>query len=391
MKAYKFRIYPTKSQDIEMRKHLWLAKELWNDLLECSKRMCKDFVMFPARNTLQRMVKNAGLYSQTQQEIAHRPDDAVKRSLKLRKAGKKVAFPRFKSFDRMKSIHYPQSGFSLGEQLSVTPFGDSKLVQHRAVEGQIKTLSLKRESAGKWHAVFTIQEPAKEPVVNAGSEVGVDVGLKCFARLSNGETVPNPRHPRRYEEKLARAQRRLSKKQRASLNRKKARRAVAIVHERIRNVRNDFLHKTSTMLVKRYSLIALEKLDVRDLMGHGLGKSNGDAGWATFASMLCYKAENAGSKIVFVNPAGTTRTCHRCGSVQDMPLPARTYAYPRCGLSEDRDLNASKNILIRATLGHSGSNASGDGPVAPSLSEEAPPFRGGSVSQCGVTVRYPDY
>jgi len=371
MRAYRFRIYPTKKQNTEMRRHLWLAKELWNDLLECSKQMYQDFGKFPTRNALQLMVKNSGLYSQTQQEIAHRLDEATKRFLRLKKQGKRAGFPRFKSYERMKSLHYPQSGFSLDQKLSVTPFGQIKIVQHRAIEDDIKTLTLKRESTGKWFAIFTVEGAHKEPVMNTGPEVGVDVGLKCFARLSDGGAISNPRHYHNYEKKLADVQRRLSEKKKGSNNRRKAKLAVARVHEKIQNTRTDFLHRTSTMLVNRYSLIALEKLDVQDMMGDGLGKYIGDAGWTRFMNMLSYKAASAGSEVVFVDPADTTKTCNRCGHVQEMPLDIRTYNCPSCGIVEDRDLNAAKNILMRATVGRTGSNASGDGTIVPSLSEEA--------------------
>ena len=366
MRAYKFRVYPTKFQDIEMRRHLWIAKELWNDLLEHTKTMYQNYGRFPTRNALQLMVKNAGLFSQTQQETAHRINDATKRFMKLKREGKKAGFPRFKSFDRMKSLYYPQAGFSLGDKLKVTPFGEIKMVQHRPMEGTIKTLTLKRESSGKWYAIFTVEEPPTIPRINTGPEVGMDVGLKCFARLSNDERISNPRHFNGYQDRLARAQRAVSKKKKGSRNRNKAKKTVAVIHEKIQNARNDFLHKTSTKLVGEYSMIALEKLDVQEMMSDGLGKSIGDAGWARFATLLSYKAENAGSKIVFVDPAGTTKTCHRCGHVQDMPLEERIYNCPDCGLAMDRDLNAAKNILARATSGYDGSNAPGDGTDVPS-------------------------
>jgi putative transposase len=354
-----------------MRRHLWIAKELWNDLLEHTKDMYRDYGMFPTRSTLQLMVKNAGLYSQTQQEIAHRIDDATKRFLKLRREGKKAGFPRFKSFDRLKSLNYPQNGFSLDKKLNVSPFGEIKLVQHRAIEGKIKTLYLKRETTGKWFAVFTVEEPQRTPKMNVGPEIGIDVGLKCFARLSDGNKISNPRCHSKREKRLAELQRRLSKRKKRGKNRERARMAVAIVHERIENARRDFLHKASTDLVNRHSLIALEELDVQDMASAGLGKSIYDAAWSRFTNMLSSKAESAGCKVLFVNPENTTKTCHHCGHVQDMPLSERTYRCPECGLVEDRDLNAARNILARATLGHSGSNASGDGAVAPSLSEEA--------------------
>ena len=366
MRAYKFRIYPTKTQDIEMRRHLWIAKELWNDLLEHTKEMYRNFSVFPTRNALQIMVKGSGLYSQTGQDIAHRIEAATKRYITLKRKGVKVGFPRFRNFERMKSLSYPQSGFELGEKLKVTPFGGIRIVQHREVVGTVKTLALKHESSGKWFAVFTVIEPAVESKNNNGSEVGIDVGLKCFARLSNDGRIANPRHFKQHEKRLAKIQRKLSRKKKRSRNWNRTKIEVAKVHERISNARNDFLHKTSRRLVNEHSLIALEKLEVQKMSTQNFGKSINDAGWSSFANMLSYKAGNAGCKVVFVEPEGTTKTCHRCGHVQDMPLSVRTYCCPQCGMMEDRDLNAAKNILTRATQGHCGSNASGEVAVAAS-------------------------
>ena len=107
IKSYKFRLYPSKSQEKELNTHLWLSKNLWNELLSHCKQLYKDFGYFPTKNTLQLMVKNYGMFSQTQQEISHRIHASVMRVFKLKKKGIKCGFPRFKSTDRMKSLHYP--------------------------------------------------------------------------------------------------------------------------------------------------------------------------------------------------------------------------------------------------------------------------------------------
>ena len=361
MRAYKFRVYPNKTQEREMRKHLWIEKNLWNELLEHTRQMYEDYGMFASRLSMQVMVKGSGLYSQTAQDIAHRIDRSTKRFLQARKRGESVGFPRFRSIDRMKSLCYPQSGFRVnGKKLKATPFGEIRIVQHREMVGEIKTMALKREASGKWFAVFTVEEPEVEPKINNGTEIGIDVGLKSFAVTSEGETIANPRHYRTREKRLAVLQRRMSAKDKFGRNWRKAKVEVARLHEDIQNARSDFLHKESRRLVSQHSLIALEDLNVQELAGKGYGKSINDAGWTRFASMLEYKAESAGSKVMLVDPAYTTMTCHRCGNVQDMPLKERWYHCPKCGMVEGRDLNAAKNILARATAGLAGSNASGD-------------------------------
>jgi putative transposase len=374
MRTYKFRIYPSKQQERLLNTHLWLAKNLWNELLEHCKQTYKDFGYFPIKNTLQLMVKDYGLYSQTQQEIAHRVYNSVMRVFKLRKKGIKCGFPRFKSIERMKSLHYPQyeAGFWLDKKLKVTPFGDIAVKKHREIKGKIKTLTLKRESSGKWFAIFCIENPKEIPKENKGDAVGIDLGLLHFATLSNGMRINNPRHLKAYEDKLAFFQRTLSRREKGSIKRNRAKLKVAKLHEKISDCRRDFLHKTTTDLVNIYSFIALEKLASQEMSEENYGKQINDAGWNMFANFLAYKAEGAGCKVVFVDPRNTSKMCNRCGNIKDnLTLWDRTYTCPNCGLSIDRDLNSAVNILIKATAGHAGSNASGNATVVASVKEEA--------------------
>jgi putative transposase len=373
MRAYKFRIYPSKKQEEILNHHLWLAKNLWNELLEHCKQTYNDFGYFPTKNTLQLIVKDYGLYSQTQQEVAHRVYNSIIRLFKLRKQGKKAGFPRFKSFDRMKSLHYPQygTGFWLYKELKVTPFGEIAIKKHREVKGEIKTLTLKRESSGRWFAVFTAEEERLLPKENKGGVVGIDLGLKTFATLSDGDVIKNPRHFKKYEERLVFLQREVSKKKKGSTSRKIAKVKVAKLHEKISDCRRDFLHKISTGLVNDYSIIALERLASKEMAEENYGKQINDAGWNMFANMLAYKAEGAGCRVVFVNPENTSQECSNCHQIVRKDLSNRIHECPFCGLSIDRDLNAARNILTRATPGQGGSNASGNATIVASVKEEA--------------------
>jgi putative transposase len=360
MRAYKFRIYPSKKQEELLNKHLWLAKNLWNELLEHCKQTYKDFGYFPTRNTLQLIVKNYGLYSQTQQEIAHRVSNAIFRVFKMKKKGKRIGFPRFKSIDRMKSLYYPQCefGFSLDEKLKVTPFGEIAIKKHREIKGRIKTLTLKRESSGKWFAIFCVGIQEEIPKENKGGAVGIDLGLKTFATLSNGMKIDNSRHFKEHEERLTFVQRKFTFHKKRTKNYKKAKIRVANLHEKISECRRDFLHKLSTDLVNIYSFIVLEKLASHEMSQQNYGKQINDAGWNMFANMLAYKAEGAGCRVVFVDPKDTSKMCSRCGNIRDdLSLWDRIYTCPGCSLSMDRDINAAHNILTKATPGQGGSNA----------------------------------
>ena len=372
MRAYRFRLYPNRLQEEALRHHLWLSKELWNRMLNYSKSKYKSERKFASKKELREMVKRQGLFSQVAQELVDRLVDATWRFVKLKKDGKDCGFPRFKSFDRLKSLCYPQMGFKLeNNRLKVTPFGEIKLKLHRQVKGKIKTLTLKRECSGKWFAVFTAEEETALSCCNYGAEVGVDLGLSKLAVVSDGSIIANPRHIKKHERKIALLGRRLSRKKKGSHNRFKAKVKLARAYERLGNSRKDFLHKTSRSLVSQYSLISLENLNIKGMVQEKFGKQINDAGWGTLASMLCYKAENAGCKIIFVNPKGTTQECSRCGTVVPKTLADRVHKCPSCGLVLDRDLNAAYNILKRCTVGHTEINACGAIPSGVALKQEA--------------------
>ena len=335
-------------------------------MLEFTKEIYSAHGKFPTKKTLRSFCKNSELYSQVGQELVRRLICAIWRMVELRKQRKECGFPRFKSFDRMNSLNYPQSGFKLEEKLNVTPFGPISIIKHREIGGIVKTLAIKREPTGKWFATFSVETKGKTPKPNTGSAIGIDLGLKTFAAFSDGTMIKNPRHLRKHEERLAHFQRRLSRKKKGSMNRRKTRLQVARAYEKIANSRMDFLHKTSTKLVNSHSLIALERLASQEMAKQQFGKSINDAGWGMFARMIAYKAEEAGCKVVFVNPKNTSQECSNCHKIVRKGLSVRIHECPHCGLVLDRDFNAAKNILKRATAGIAGSNACGDLPSSPS-------------------------
>lgn len=316
-------------------------------MLDYSKSRYKSEKKFASKKELREMVKGQGLFSQVAQELVDRLVDATWRFIKMKREGKDCGFPRFKSFDRLKSLCYPQMGFKLvGNRLKVSPFGEIKLKLHRQVKGKIKTLTLKREPSGKWFAIFTVEQ---EEIIrlNNGSTVGIDLGLSKLAVASDGSIIANPRHIKKHERKIAVLGRQLSRKKKGSCNRFKAKVKLASAYEKLGNSRLDFLHKTSRSLVSQYSLISLENLNIKGMVQERFGKQINDAGWGMLAGMLCYKAENAGCRVVFVDPKGTTQECSRCGTVVPKGLVDRVHNCPSCGLVLDRDLNAAYNILKR--------------------------------------------
>jgi putative transposase len=362
---------------------------LWNDGLELAKQLYADYQKFPSRQTYQEISKNSGMYSQVAQNVLIRLGLAIKAKVRRKKAGLRGGFPRFKSLDRVKSLHYPQSGFSLSERsLKVTPFGEINIRKHREMEGTIKTLTLKREPSGRWFAIFTVEIDTLPTPLKEGKPIGVDLGLRTFSTLSNGEQIKKPSHMKEYEDKLAFQQRELSNKKLRSNNWRQARLRVARTYSKIADTRKDWLHKAANNLLSRYSMIALEDLKVQEIAGE-YGKGVGDAGWTIFTNILSYKAESAGCKVVFVNPQNTSKECSDCGTLVDKPLWERQHNCFSCGLRMDRDRNAAINILNRATnettnrsidssfgttAGIAGSNACEDEAMVSSVKQEAHGF-----------------
>jgi putative transposase len=220
-----------------------------------------------------------------------------------------------------------------------------RLVLHRAIEGTIKTLTLRCTSSGKWYACFSVEcEPATLPATKRA--VGVDVGLSSFATLSTGEQIANPRFFRAEEKALAKAQRRLAKAEKGTPARRKCRKVVAHIHERIANRRYDFCHQTARRLVNTYGVLAFEDLQIPNMMqNHSLAKSIADVAWGQFVQITTQKAAWAARRVAHVDPRYTSQDCSRCGQRVPKPLSQRLHQCPTCQLSMDRDQNAAMNIL----------------------------------------------
>ena len=227
----------------------------------------------------------------------------------------------------------------------LSKIGILKLIQHRPIEGRIKTLTVQRDAVGNWYACFACEVEAEAMPFN-DLAVGVDVGLESFATLSNGEKVPNPRFFRQDEKELAKAQRKLSKVEKGTPEQAKRRKVVQHIHQRITNRRKDFAHKLSRKWVDRFGMIVFENLHIHNMLqNHSLAKSISDAAWNQLIAYTTYKAENASRVVVLVDPRNTSKQCSRCGTLVEKSLSVRVHVCPVCGLVMDRDENAANNIL----------------------------------------------
>jgi len=356
LKAYKFRIYPTKSQKTGMERTLDLCRWTYNQTLAYRKNAYeqegKSISKYETHNLLPTWKEEKPelneVFSQTLQNVQERVDLGLKAFFRRVKAGEEPGYPRFRGRGWYDSFTYPQKGFKLDSgKLHLSKIGDIKIKLHRPIEGKIKRLTIRRAATGKWFACFSVEiEDLPKPPWKDGSIVGIDVGLTSFATLSNGEMIPNPRFIREEESELARVQRKFSKAARGSPERKAALKVVERVHERIANKRYEFAHQVSRNLVNRFGLIAFEDLSIKKMMqNHNLAKSIGDVAWNMLVTLTTYKAESAGSMVVLVDPRNTSKMCSRCGILVEKTLADRVHNCSECGLSLDRDWNAAINIL----------------------------------------------
>lgn len=354
-KTFLYRMYPNKQQVKALETTLEECRWLYNNTLAYRKDAWEQeqrhvsYYDSKARIPLLKGGRPSlkSVHSQVLQNVTERVDLAFQSFFRRVKAGETPGYPRFKGKGRYDSFTYTQSGFSLthDNRVCLSKIGSIKLVYHRPIKGKINMLTLHRSSTGKWYASFSVEnEP--ERLADTPAQVGIDVGLLTFATLSDETEIANPRFFRKEEKALKKVQRKHAKLTTGTPERRKHRKAVARVHERIKFRRENFTHQHSRAIVDAYGLIAVEDLHVnRMIHNHCLAKSIADAAWSQFFDQLSHKAEEAGRMFVKVNPAYTSQTCSRCGHRQKMPLSERLFDCPCCGLSIDRDLNASKNIL----------------------------------------------
>lgn len=364
-KSFKYRIYLTNGQRRVLEQQLEECRWAYNETLAERKRAYAERgeslrlydtqAMLPVWKLTRPALKL--VHSQVLQNISVRVDLAFQAFFRRVKAGdSEPGYPRFKGFGRYDSITYPQydNGVRLeGERLILSKVGAVHVVLHRPVEGTPKTVTLTRSHTGKWFACFSCETEAA-PLPPTGEVVGVDVGLHTFATLSNGKPpIPNPRFYRRDEADLKRVQQRKDAAKNAQNwpENAKQKGILAKIHERIANRRTDFAHKESRKLVDRYQVIVFEDLAPMEMgRSRGMRKSILDVAWTQFMQMTVAKAEEAGRRVIRVNPRNTTKMCSTCGEMVPKALSVRVHTCPQCGLVLDRDENAARNILQRGLL-----------------------------------------
>ena len=233
-------------------------------------------------------------------------------------------------------------------KIKLPKIGLVKFVKSREIIGQIKNVTVSQVPSGKYFISILCEMPEPIKLLKTDKGIGIDLGIKDFAITSEAEIIDNPKYYRKYEDKLAKLQRQLSKKQKGSNNRNKTRLKVARLHEKIANTRTDFLQKLSTRLINENQIICLEDLNIEGMVkNHNLAKSIADASWSSFVTMLNYKSIWYGREISVVDRYfPSSKLCNICGwKYVNLDLSIRNWICPECGSKHNRDINAAINIF----------------------------------------------
>jgi putative transposase len=365
-RAFKYRLRTNANQERELATMRETHRRLYNACLDERKTAYESdgvtvkYTEQSAEFTAARKTNPfyARINFSSAQATMRRLDKAYKAFFRRVKAGEEdPGFPRFKGRDRFDSVEFPSFGDGIklnDSKLKIQHVGQVPVILHRPIEGRIKTVTIKHE-AGKWYAVFSCELPDVPILPNDRPPVGIDVGLESFLTASDGKKEPNPRYLKDALPEVRRKARAVSRKRKESKNRRKAKRQLAKVHVRVKNLRKEHHHQTAFKLVRRYGFIVAESLNIAGMLKNGrLARSISDAGWNGFLLTLRCKAENAGIAYVEVNARGTSQRCSGCGQTVPKMLSDRWHECPHCGLSLHRDENSAKEILRLGLLVRNG-------------------------------------
>jgi putative transposase len=346
MVTYKFRLYPTALQEQTMAETMETCRRLYNDLLD--DRIRHHTGTFEQKRSLTVHRKESKYLKQVHSQVLQDVTFRLGKAFGAFFAGL-TRYPRFKRTGRYNSFRYPQyGGFKVaGGRLYLSMIGKVRIVFHREIEGRMKTCTIIRD-IDQWYACIASEKEDSKSPINDKPSVGIDLGVTSIAALSNGTIIPAPKLLEKSEIAIKTLQRSLSRKQKGSKNREKARIALEKSWRKLRNRRNDFAHKTSRFFADKYSVIVFEDLKIPNMVrNHRLASAILDACWGKTRQLTVYKAERRGGRVILVEPRGTSQECSGCGKVVEKPLSVRTHSCPYCGLELDRDVNAARNILAR--------------------------------------------
>ena len=357
LKSYKYRIYPNKEQIQKMNNHFGCVRYVYNQGLDEKTKAyqktgkspsCFDLTNFMLKKEKEENIWLKDVYSQCLQMSLRNLDNAFNAFFR-----KQNRFPKFKSKNNgHQSFQYPQNVKVLFEEnkIKLPKIGKVKAKLYREFNGKIGTVTVSKTPTNKYFVSVLVDDGKETPVkpkkLTKKTTVGIDLGIKDFCILSNGEKIENQKHLKKSINRLKVLQRRKDKKKKGGVNRKKANFKLAKLHEKITNQRNDFLHKISSKIIDENQAICIEDLNTKGMMkNHCLAQSIADVGWGRFVEFLKYKSEWKGKNLIQIGRFDpSTKTCSVCGEInKDLTLKDREWKCV-CGKEHDRDINAAKNI-----------------------------------------------
>ena len=357
--GFRFRLYPTKEQELLLRKTLGCSRFVWNYFLDLRQKSWKQgnkSLSYYDTAKLLTQLKKEPEYSWLS-EVSIIPlrysiyelDGTYKKFFKGN-----CGYPNFKKKSGTNSIGLDASAFSIKDDKFFIAKNKQPLNIrfHKQLpqNQEIKYIHITLEPSGKWYVSFNL-EVSIEPLPKTNNQIGIDLGITSFATTSNGDKIKSPDLKNEYQ-KLKKLQRRFSKKQKGSNNRNKTRLKVARQYERIKFIRLNFHHQVSRKLVNENQVIVLEDLKIKNMVkNRKLSRAISEQGWYQFRSFLEYKCNWYGRELIVINQwYPSSKTCSSCGYIQTkMPLNIREWVCPDCGTKHDRDINAAKNILAVGT------------------------------------------
>lgn len=359
--SYRFRIYPTKEQTIQMQRTFGCCRFVYNyylakriDAYKTDKRTLDYNACSTDMTTLKKQLPWLCEADSTALQSSLRDlDTSYKNFFHRIKQGVKPGFPHFKRKHQHSRSYQSKCSHNnikvLDGAVQLPKLGKVKCRVSRKVDGRVLSATVSQKASGKYYVSLCCTDVDIKPPPKAETVVGIDLGLKDLAITSDGEKFDNPHTYTKSQKKLARLQRQLSRKTKGSHNREKAKLRVARLHEKIANQRNDALHKMTTKLVRENDVICMENLSVKNMVkNRKLAKSIMDASWGEVRRQLAYKTIWYGKELVIVDRFfPSSQICHCCGAKNPATkdLGIRYWACPNCGAAHDRDINAAKNIL----------------------------------------------
>ena len=360
MKATKYRIKPTEEQQQKLAVQFGCARFVYNDALAKKQATYKGDktnlsrydlqAMLPAMKSDEKTIWLKDAHSQVLQSALLNLDNAFKNFF-----AKRAKFPNFKKKHGKQSFQYPQGVKIEGNTIQLPKVGRVKIVLHREVIGKIKTVTISKDSVGKYYASVLMDDDSvtPDPLKHIESSVGLDMGIHDFVTTSDGEKVANLRFLKRGLKNLKRKQQSLSRKKKGSNSSAKAKLLVAKVHKRVADARNDFQHKLSHTLANENQVVCVEDLNIKGMTANRkLARHIQDLGWNSFTTKLGYKlADRAGTLVKIGRFYPSSKTCSFCGhKLEALPLNIRSWTCQDCGSHHDRDVNAAINIQQQGIL-----------------------------------------